>query len=181
MREWINLLESNTPFVLDDAFATAVHEYLEEHLADWADDFPDLKNDLQVMWDRIASAGIDGDRIEVYREELRPRDQIEDHNYGTLGACWSWDYSGARTCHHDNAYDEYGRDNVEEVMFTATVALSDVDWVQTMAKNLVLKNEREINIRDGATVHVEEVSMPKDPGHMPSGEFEIDISNMSDF
>jgi hypothetical protein len=183
MRDIIALIESATlPFNLNDQFVAKVQAYLHEHLGDWADDFPDLKLAIMQAWQLIHDEGVpDNGVIEVYREELRPSEQIANHNYGTLGACWSWDANGAGTCHHENAYDEHGRENVEAIVFIGEVSLSDVEWVQTIAKNLVLKNEREINIRDGARVRLEGQYKAGARGYEPLADQVYQISNINDF
>jgi hypothetical protein len=172
----------NPPFPLrTPAFVAAVQAYLHEHLSDWAEDFADLEDALETMWREIDEEGApDASGIEVYREELRPSQQVAERSYGSLGACWTWDLNCAATCHHDNAYDSHGRD-VEAIIFVATVPLKDVDWVQTMAKNLVLKNEREINIKDGTKLTVDGQMKPRTYRYEVGGGFQVDIENMSDF
>lgn len=115
--------------------------------------------------------------MDVYRSELRPSAEIEDKDFSSVGACWSWHPSGAGVCNHDNAYDQHGRD-AEEVMFEASVALHDIDWVQTMAKNLVLRNEKEINIRDSSTVEL--ISMNVDKAYSPLSR-NVVVCNHDDF
>ena len=182
MRQWIDLVEqAGAPIDLSDEFCTSVHEYLDEHLSDWSDDYADIdvmRTALEPLLNSILHYQ-DGDKLEIYRKELRPQDQIDDLSFGSLGHCWSWDSDGAQVCHHDNAYDQYGRNNVHEVMFVAEVSMADIDWVQTMAKNLVLRNEREISVRDGAKVHVGEIFLDK--GQFKSANFSIDIDQSGDF
>lgn len=176
----MDLLESHAPFTVNGQFTDAVQKYLKEHLGDWADDFPNLAQSIRKTWKTMASITLlQGGKIRVYREELRPAEQIAEMNYGSIGACWSYDISGARTCNHDNAYDEHGRD-VVAVLFYGFVSVTDVDWVQTMAKNLVLIGEREINILDGASI---EIAGQKPHGALrfSQNHFVARISNESDF
>jgi hypothetical protein len=181
MRKWITLVErAALPFELSDEFCAKVHEYLDEHLADWSDDYADpevMRTALEPLVQSIFHYR-DGNDLEIYRKELRPQDQIDDLSFGTLGHCWSWDSDGAQVCHHDNAYDQYGRDNLTEVMFVADVTITDVDWVQTLAKNLVLRNEREISVEDGKSVRVKEMFFEK--GYK-TASFTIPIDRSGDF
>jgi hypothetical protein len=177
MRKWINLVEAS-PVKLSEPFVKAVHNYIDEHLSDWTEDFQDpaiLQTALEKVMSQI-SEGIYGNEIEIYRAELRPADQIINGAYGSLGSCWSWDANGAGVCNHDNAYDSHGQD-LEEVVFTASSPLDQIDWVQTLAKNLILKNEREISLKDNSVVRVETVYSKT---HSPQS-FTIGVDSSGDF
>ncbi len=170
-----------SPVRLTDGFLKAIHAYLKEHLSDWADDYEDpavLKTAVEQVLGLICNQ-ISGSNIEIYRAELRPREQIASGDYDTLGSCWSWDSNGAAVCHHDNAYDQHGKD-VLEVIFVAKASLSSIDWVQTLAKNLVLRNEREISLRDNSNVKVIDAWATKFGGGIPHN-FEINIASSGDF
>jgi hypothetical protein len=146
MRNYMSLMENtgSLPFTIDLDFCREVHAYLGEHLADWQDDYADpavLAEALRHTVDLIVDQGQpDGPVMEVYRAELRPQAQIESLDFGSFGACWSWDMDGAKVLHHDNGWDDHGKD-AKEIIIVGEVALTDVDWVQTMAKNLILRNE----------------------------------------
>lgn len=185
MRNYLNLLENQTsPFSIDSEFVTKVRDYIEEHLNDWHEDYLEdqkLIDTITQCWSLIEREGApEGDHIEVYRAELRPEHQIADHDYGSLGSFWTWDIDSAGTLNHDNAYDEHGRD-VREIIFVAEVKLHDIDWIQTIAKNMVLKREREITVKNGSVIHVEGVMEPHKYSY-PHGEgFDIQVSSFQEF
>ena len=90
----------------------------------------------------------------LLRAELRPRDSVPDGITG-VGAHWSWSEDGARVYHHDNA-DEHGKALVT-ITLVATVPIRSIDWVYTIATNLIHPAECEITIRNGASIALDEI------------------------
>ena len=132
----------------------------------------DIASDLpkgQAFAERIQTLLHDMDvapTMTVYRAELRQKNEAVT----SAGCHWTWDPEQARVYHHDNAYDSaqtngLDREDFEEIVIEADVAFKDVDWVFTIAANLILPGEREITIRSGAIVHDATV-YPSDTGSM---------------
>lgn len=148
----------------DDGFLRRVGEYIGEHLSDWSEDFAkpeEMKSAVARWWNTLdAMASIDGNTIAVWRAELRPITEIEDDSYPTIGCFWTWNANSAAICWHDNAAEEHGDAECAEVTFEATVNFRDVNWVATVAKNLVLRNEREIMVNDGTKIMVRGIYAP---------------------
>lgn len=168
-----------------DAFAGQVLAYMERHLGDWYDDF----NDPEIIRDAVeavaltieANADLNDRSITICRSELRPQEEIETASFGSLGQFWSWADEGARVCHHDNAYDQFGREDLREIVFVAECPLDAINWVATIAKNLVLKNEREITVKSGSTVMVTDIMSCDTAGSVPhSGIVPMTVYGASD-
>jgi hypothetical protein len=181
MRHLIDLFEEAVPFPTEGSFLAKVKGYIDQHLSDWSDEYTDqtaLSTAISNAWSTISSEGSPGVySIEIYRHELRPQDQIDDRDFGSIGACWTWDADRAQTVNHNNAYDEHGRD-VVPVTFITEVDFTHIDWVQTMAKNLILKNEREITVKNGTHLMIQGfMTANGNLDYEPFGPIEIHTEN----
>jgi hypothetical protein len=165
LRRWMTLLErermcENASLLqITPAFVRAVRKQCNRIAADIADDLP--RNTTQFA-DRILAvvARIEqeeplGPTMTVVRAELRPADSVSGIN--SVGAHWSWSEAGARVYHHENAHDEYGHDNLRNIILVAEVPFNSIDWPYTIATNLILPGEQEITILNGATVKLKEI------------------------
>lgn len=164
MRHFINIVENAAlvdgwQALWNDDFCEAVQKYIARNLGDWVEDYDTAEFDemvagmLRTIWNFAVRGGT---RMLVYRKELRPASQVDECNFGSVGQFWSWTEAGAQVCHHENGYGEHG-DDIETVMFEGTVDANDINWVATVAKNFILRNEREITVQADKTVAVERV------------------------
>lgn len=157
MRRLMRLCENANLLPITRPFVRKVRAQCDRIAADIADDLP--KDDQQFaehihqVIARIEAEEPLAPTMTVVRAELRPAAEVPDGVTG-VGAHWSWSENGARVYHHDNAYDEYGRDdnNLVEVVIVAQVPFNGIDWPFTIATNLILPGEQEITIKSGATV-----------------------------
>lgn len=152
----------------NDDFCEAVQQYISRNLGDWADDYDTSEFDemvadmVRIIWNEAG----DGSRLYVYRKELRPKEQVESHQYGSVGQFWSWTERGAGVCHHDNGYDEHQSRDLVEIMLEGTVDINDVNWTATIAKNFILKGEREVTVKPNASIKVEYISSREDAANV---------------
>lgn len=160
MRKYIDTIVENMALVpLTEKFAQQVRKMANKIARDIADDLPKNNNDLLKIIEHKLSqidqyCGIDAVMM-VGRAELRNKDDLPDC-LSDVGCHWCWS-GDERVYHHENAYDEYGQDDLVEVGLVAKVNIRDIDWVFTIATNLILPGEGEITIKSGATVKLVDV------------------------
>lgn len=162
----IQSLSENAEMVnLTPKFVAAVRAKAKQIAWDIAEDLPKKYTDfaarLQELLKTIHAIGGIGPTMHVARAELRPRRQIPA-GITSVGCHWAWDANLAKVYHDDNAYEDaeregYSRDDLVEITLIATVKFRDVDWIYTLATNLIHPGEREITIRPGVDVHLEEI------------------------
>lgn len=166
LRHWMTLIErerlcENANLLqITPAFVRAVRLHCNRIAADIADDLPrnnkQFADGIRAVVARIEQEEPLAPMMTVVRAELRPRESIPD-GITSVGAHWSWSEAGAQVYHHDNAYDEYGRENVAQIILIAEVAFNSIDWPYTIATNLIHRAEQEITIKPGATVKLIEI------------------------
>lgn len=116
----------------------------------------------------------------IFREEHRPKDTIR--NPGTLGVYWSWNASAAHGVYgveHGSAVHGAATKLVV-AFYEADVLPSAVDWVATVAANLAIPDEKEINLREGATVSLEVLYLPGNK-EVPMGSKPATITNITQY
>lgn len=163
IRRHISLIESMQQIVPAEnpAFLKKVRrEISRAGSGDWDDDYRDdavlskAIRQVEALMTNPVQGGVTGDHVDIWRAELRPQSQVDDLNFGSLGIYWSWNVHSAKVLHHDNAYDDFGREGLVEIMFEGEAKLSDVDWASSIAQNLILPGESEITMKDGKQVHL---------------------------
>lgn len=171
MRNWITLCENLVR--IDDQMLASVQEYLADHLSDWSEDHEDdevLRSALSALVAQITDAAYHDGKLLCVRAELRPQEELDASPLNSVGGYWSWGGEGG-VCNHDSASDWHGVDHAElaEIVLCANIGLGQIDWVQTLAKNLVLKNEAEITVKDGEEIQITDVMSCKP--HQPRIQF----------
>lgn len=141
------------------AFLAAVRKAIN---SGWRDRYADdavLTKAIGAIEDRIRVVGmVDSNEITVWRAELRPTEQVESHNFESVGIYWTFDEYSAEPVWPHGAEDFHGidPDDAEKVVFETTVPLQQVDWAVSVAYQLVHTGEHEIRIPAGE-VHIERI------------------------
>ena len=126
---------------------------VEEALADADEDDEDIGIDearerawekleysyiYQSFWDNMSHLTVP---VRVYRAVGLA--SVESLNTDALGVYWSWSREGA-TAYYSRGGDVYVLEGV--------VAPQDVDWLETTVANLAAPEEKEITLKEGATI-----------------------------
>lgn len=79
-------------------------------------------------------------------------------NLDDPGRHWSWD--------HDAAEAHWGSGHGRDLMLVALVPHADIDWTHSVLANIMIPEEREVYVRDGATAEVSRVVEEVDGRHL---------------
>lgn len=168
LRHWINLIESVTPDRLDesaypvDALDAEPDDILDD-VIEWKELTGETPPGPEAVRREIVAAQRelrhhvrpDG-RVAIFRAIVEPTpgwiDGLEPG--GKLGTDWSFDPLGAF------AYN--GRGGNRTVIFAASVAAEDVNWLACIA--MLSSGEAEIRLRRGTEIVIDEVRVGADRG-----------------
>ena len=157
---YVELTENTALVPLTPTFLQKVRAMANRIASDIAQDLPTG----QAFADKVAQLlqtidvinGIDP-VMTVWRAEMRDSATLD--GLASVGSHWCWHSDSPAVYHHDNAYDDMARQGKQrsalvEFVMAAEVALRDIDWVFTVATNLILPGEREITIRSGTRIKI---------------------------
>ena len=92
----------------------------------------------------------------ICRAELRPKSALR--GVTSVGCHWTWHDDSAKVYHHENAYDSHNKNaKLIEMIFTGVVPFAAIDWVYTIATNLIHPAEREITIKPNSEIKMSEI------------------------
>jgi hypothetical protein len=183
MRDLINLVENFAMVPVTPELTQKVRAMANNIAADIAADLPEDDEEfaemLRAKLREIDAIGGIGERMGIARAELRPLDHIPN-GLTSVGCHWSWHLGSAKVYHHQTGEEEHEGEELVDITIEAEVSLHDIDWVFTLATNLILPGEREITVRQGATVKITHV-WDEDGMQHPAGYTEVTSGYYDDF
>lgn len=156
LKTWVRLVENDA--MVTPTLVRKVRQMANHIAKDIADDLPKgpaFVQRIRLLLQTIHAEEPIGDKMNIFRAELRPRSALD--TITSVGSHWCWDPNAAQVYHHDNATDEHGDDDLVNILLDGTAAYRAIDWPYSIATNLIHPAEREITLRNNAQVYLNEI------------------------